>query len=54
MKSFCELSKGKKEFIYNLNGYRLVQCQKCHTVCVDEMPSDECLANYYKMVQVLY
>lgn len=48
MKNFCELCKGKKEFIYNLNGCRLVQCKKCHTVCVEEMPSDECLTNYYK------
>lgn len=48
MKNSCLLCGGEKAYIYTLAGFALVQCKKCKTVCVEKMPDDETLVNYYK------
>lgn len=48
MKKYCQLCGAEREFIYNLDGYRIEQCKFCKTVCVDNMPDDKTLKEYYK------
>lgn len=48
MQKYCKLCNGENKYIYNFSEFSLVQCQKCHTVCVQEMPTNEFLASYYK------
>lgn len=41
---FCE---GELKYIYDLNGYKIVQCQHCSTCTVAEMPSPSVLRDFY-------
>lgn len=47
MKKSCELCGGKYEYIYNLNGYSIIQCTNCKTTRVETMPTQEELNEYY-------
>ena len=43
----CKFCNGNLRFIYNLNKYKILQCDNCYTSCVESMPGDEELSNYY-------
>ena len=47
MKNECILCSSAGEFIYNLKGYRIIQCKNCKTCFVEKMPSDEELKEFY-------
>ena len=44
----CIFCGGETKYIYKLNGYDILQCEKCFTSFVDKMPSDAELETYYK------
>ena len=47
MKNECILCSSAGEFIYNLKGYRIIQCKNCKTCFVEKMPSDKELKEFY-------
>lgn len=47
MKNECILCSSSGEFIYNLKGYRIIQCKNCKTCFVEKMPSDKELNEFY-------
>lgn len=48
MSNKCVLCTGESEYIYNLKGFKIVQCKNCKTCYVEDMPSEENLNNFYK------
>lgn len=43
----CKLCNGKTEFIYKMNGFNIIQCKNCKTCCVEQMPDDEKIKEFY-------
>lgn len=47
MSKECILCSHESEFIYNLKGFRVLQCKYCKTCFVENMPSEQELNDFY-------